>query len=67
MLSAEVVEWIMKGGLVGFLIYAWLSEKGRADKERERNEVLARESITQAVKIEATLDKIATILTGRAL
>lgn len=65
MLTPEVVEWIMKGGLVAFLIYAWQSEKARADKERERNDVLARESITQSAKTEATLDKLATILMGR--
>lgn len=66
MLSPEIVEWIMKGGLIAFLIYAWLSEKARADKERDLNAALARESITQSAKTEATLDKLATILIGRA-
>lgn len=63
--SAEVIEWLSKGGVVVLLLFVWFRAEKRADAEREKNEALAREVITQSAKTEATLDKLASVLTGR--
>lgn len=64
-MTPDIIELISKGGVIALLIIVWLRAEKRANDERNKNEILARDSITQSLKTEATLDKLASILTGR--
>lgn len=64
--SPEMLTLILgPGGVIVVLLIVWFRAEQRADSERAKNEVLARESIQQSAKTEATLDRIASILAGR--
>ncbi len=67
----DLMEIIRNVTVAGVLAYGWYQEREsriraetRADKERELNATLARESIATAIKTENTLETLASIITG---
>lgn len=72
MLSAEAIEWLSKLGVIGLLALMYYNERNsrvaaeaRADKERSLNESLTRETVASAIKTEAAIASMLTVLTGR--
>lgn len=62
--AAEVIELVKTGGLPAFLLYLWFMERAERIKERERNEVLAREQISATVKVESALNTMNAIFSS---
>lgn len=64
-MSPELMDIIGKGGVALLLGYMWLRAENRADKERDKNELMAKEMITAMVKTEATIETFSAIFTGK--
>lgn len=66
MISPELLAMLQAAGagVIPLLGVMWLRAEARADREREKNEALAREAVTAVVKIEATMGSLATLLTS---
>lgn len=61
----EVIEYIKTGGMTLLLAYMWFRAEARADREREKNETLAKDMISAMVATNATLTNLGQIFIGR--
>ncbi len=60
----QVIELVKTGGLPAFLLYLWWFERAERMKERDKNEALARESISATVKMESALNTLNAIFSS---
>jgi hypothetical protein len=60
----DVIEYIKTGGMTLLLGYMWFRAEARADREREKNEVLAKDMISAMVSTNVTLTNLGNIFTS---
>lgn len=62
----DVLAILQTGGaaIAPFLFYAWLKAEARADKERDKHETLAKETVTAVVGLQSTMGTMVNIFTS---
>lgn len=62
----DVMAMLQTGGaaIAPFLLYAWLKAEARADRERDKHETLAKETVTAVVGLQTTMGTMVNIFTS---